>query len=103
MKLKRLVGMLEINLLLVMLSNTAFAFAGARYQSQANVSLTRARSIALQAFAGEIESEELEKESGGSGLRYSFVIYNKNVRHEVGVDAKSGEVLENSLEGPNPD
>ena len=48
-------------------------------------------------------SEELEKESGGSGLRYSFVIRQDATKHEVGIDAKTGAVLENAVEGENPD
>jgi hypothetical protein len=44
-----------------------------------------------------------EKESGGSGLRYSFVIRLGELKHEVGVDAKTGEVLENSIEGEHSD
>jgi hypothetical protein len=47
--------------------------------------------------------EELEKEKGGSGLRYSFDIKIGGVTHEVGVDAKSGKLLENSAEGPQAD
>jgi hypothetical protein len=48
---------------------------------------------------GKITDEELEKEKGGSGLRYSFDIKNGGVTHEVGVDAKTGKLLENSVEG----
>jgi uncharacterized membrane protein YkoI len=40
----------------------------------AKVSIERARSIALRARPGAITSEELEKEKGGGGLRYSFGI-----------------------------
>jgi hypothetical protein len=47
--------------------------------------------------------EELEKEKGGSGLRYSFDIKNAGVTHEVGVDAKTGKLLENRAEGPHAD
>jgi len=47
--------------------------------------------------------EELEAEKGGSGLRYSFDIKQGKVVKEVGVDAKTGKVLENAKEGPNPD
>jgi hypothetical protein len=46
---------------------------------------------------------ELEQESGGSGLRYSFVIRHNSAKHEVGIDAKTGKVLENSIEGEHPD
>jgi len=45
----------------------------------------------------------LEKEKGGSGLRYSFDIKSGNVAYEVGIDAQTGKVLENSKEGRHPD
>ena len=67
------------------------------------VSLNDARDIALHAHAGKITDEELEKERGGSGLRYSFDIQSQHKTYEVGVDAKTGKVLENKLEGSNPD
>ena len=67
------------------------------------VRLPEARAIALKAFPGKITDEELEKEKGGSGLRYSFDIKNGGVTHEVGVDAKTGKLLENSAEGPQAD
>jgi len=87
----------------VLMTGTALAFSGAEYLPQAKVTLVQARQIALKAYSGKIISEELEKESGGSGLRYSFDISNKKATHEVGVDAETGEVLENSGEGKNPD
>jgi len=95
--------LLEGILLSSLLTTTAFAFTGSEYKSQAKVSLEQARAVALKTFPGRIDTEELEKESGGSGLRYSFVVSNKKVRHEVGVDAITGSVLENSVEGANPD
>jgi uncharacterized membrane protein YkoI len=64
----------------------------------ARVSLPQARAIALATTSGQIVDEELEHERGGSGLRYSFDIKNGPVTHEVGVDAKTGRVLENSVE-----
>lgn len=77
---------------------------GSQYLKEAHVSLRQARETATKAFPGTITSEELEKESGGSGLRYSFDVKNSaGVTHEVGVDAKTGAVLENSVEGPNAD
>lgn len=69
----------------------------------ANITMAAARAIALKAQPGKIIDEELEKESGGSGLRYSFEIKLANGTQEVGVDAKTGQILENKLEGPNPD
>jgi hypothetical protein len=37
------------------------------------------------------------------GLRYSFDIRSGGSIQEVGVDAKTGRVLENAPEGKNPD
>ena len=51
---------------------------------------------------GHITAEELEKESGGSGLRYSFVVKSDKVLYEVGVDAQTGKILE-VKESSNPD
>jgi hypothetical protein len=56
-----------------------------------------------KAYPGKITDEELEKEQGGSGLRYSFDIKRGAVTHEVGVDAQNGKVLENAKEGTHPD
>ena len=81
----------------------AQAASPANLKAQAKVSMTHAREIALKAYPGKIVKEELEKESGGSGLRYSFDIKSGNVTHEVGVDAKTGKVLENSVEGADND
>jgi uncharacterized membrane protein YkoI len=57
----------------------------------------------LKACPGTITDEELEKEMGGSGLRYSFDIKSGRTVYEVGVDAQTGKVLENKKEGPHPD
>ena len=82
----------------------AHAFDGQQYLKDAKISLQQARVIALKVLpGGKIKSEELETEKGGSGLRYSFdIAVGKGVR-EVGVDAKTGAVLEDSVEGPNKD
>lgn len=72
-------------------------------QSQAKINMQQARLIALKAHPGTIAAEELEQEKGGSGLRYSFDIKKGKVTQEVGVDAKTGKVLENAPEGPNAD
>ena len=84
-------------------SRTAFAFNGEKYLPETSVTLAQARETALKTYPGKIVSEELEKESGGSGLRYSFVVRHHTDKHEVGIDAKTGAVLENSVEGKNPD
>lgn len=81
----------------------AQAYTGEALAKHAKVTMTEARAIALKAHPGKITDEELEKEAGGSGLRYSFDIRDGKVTHEVGVDAQTGAVLENKEEGPNPD
>ena len=90
-------------LIAILLTGTAFALNGEKYLKDASVTLAEARATALKTYPGKIVSEELEKESGGSGLRYSFVIRHRAEKHEVGIDAKTGAVLENSVEGKNPD
>ena len=50
-----------------------------------------------------LTNKELEKEAGGSGLRWSFDIKSQGKTYEVGVDAQDGKVLENKAEGPHPD
>ncbi len=79
----------------------ASAYTGEELANQAKISITEARTIALKAHPGRITDEELEKEKGGSGLRYSFDIKRGKVTHEVGIDAQTGKVLENAKEGPN--
>lgn len=78
-------------------------FAGSNLLPLAKVSLAKARATAIAARPGKITDQELEKESGGTGLRYSFDIKSKGKTFEVGVDARTGKVLENKAEGPNPD
>jgi len=81
----------------------AMAYTGQELANHAKVSIAEARASALKAYPGKITDEELEKEKGGSGLRYSFDIKRGKVTQEVGVDAQTGKVLENAKEGPHPD
>jgi uncharacterized membrane protein YkoI len=74
----------------------AEAYTGEEMAKQAQVSIAEARAIALKARPGRITDEELEKEQGGSGLRYTFDIEYGAVTYEVGVDAQTGRVLENA-------
>jgi uncharacterized membrane protein YkoI len=76
---------------------------GAELTAQAKFTLAAARMTALKARPGKITDQELEQEKGGSGLRYSFDIASQGKTYEVGVDAKTGMVLENIAEGKNPD
>ena len=85
------------------LATPAHPMKGAELASRAKVTLAAARTTALKARPGRITDQELEKEAGGSGLRYSFDIGNAGKKYEVGVDAKTGAVLENKAEGKNPD
>jgi uncharacterized membrane protein YkoI len=83
--------------------NKMYAYVGEELEKNAKVSLLEARKIALQAHPGKIVDEELEKESGGSSLRYSFDIQQGVKTYEVGVDAMTGKVLENAAESKNTD
>jgi uncharacterized membrane protein YkoI len=79
------------------------AYSGEKLAPQAKVTLADAQTIALKAHPGQITDKELEKEAGGSGLRWSFDIRSQGKTFEVGVDARTGKVLENKAEGPHPD
>nr|WP_295668049.1 PepSY domain-containing protein [Sphingomonas sp.] len=76
---------------------------GSSLAPMAKVTLASARAKALAARPGVITDQELEKEKGGTGLRYSFDIKSNGKTFEVGVDARTGAVLENGAEGANPD
>ena len=92
-----------LGLVLTAAAANAFAYTGQKFAGEAKISMEQARAIALKAHPGKITDEELEQEKGGSGLRYSFDIQQGKVTQEVGVDAKTGKVLENAPEGPNAD
>lgn len=87
----------------LLMAGSAQAYTGEQFASQAKVGIAQARHIALNAQPGKITDQELEKEQGGTGLRYSFDVKTGATTHEVGVDARTGKVLENSVEGPNSD
>ena len=89
--------------LMATVATCAFAYDGQELAGTAKIKIDDARAIALKARPGDITMEELEKEKGGSGLRYSFVVKSGKTLYEVGVDAETGEVLENAKEGANPD
>lgn len=78
-------------------------YKGVELAPQATVMMATARTSALKVRPGTITDAELEKERGGSGLRYSFDITSSGKLYEVGIDAKTGKVLENKAEGKNPD
>ncbi|HZK99937.1 MAG TPA: PepSY domain-containing protein [Caulobacteraceae bacterium] len=78
---------------------TGGGFTGHELAGRAHINLSQARAIAQKARPGAITDQELEKEGGGSGLRYSFDISRSGRTYEVGVDAMTGKVLENGHEG----
>ena len=89
--------------LALLCSYPALAYTGEKLAKDAKVNIAEARAIALKAHPGKIKDEELEREAGGTGLRYSFDIKSGSSTQEVGVDARTGRVLENAKEGKNPD
>ena len=84
-------------------ASAAYAYQGEELAPKAKITMEQAKTIALKARPGKITDSELEKERGGSGLRYSFDVKSGRQTYEVGVDARDGKVLENKIEGPNPD
>lgn len=87
---------------LLALSGAASA-ATAAEAAKARIDMPHARTIALHTYLGKIVKEELEKERGGSGLRYSFDVSGSKGTREIGVDAVTGKVLENSDESQDND
>lgn len=61
------------------------------------VSMAHARAIALKLAPGKIISSEYENEGGG--WRYSFDIQQKGNVQEIGIDGRTGKVVENKSEG----
>ena len=84
-------------------ATAAPAHTGEELAREAKITILQARQIALKAHPGRITAEELEHEEGGSGLRYSFEIRSGKATREVGVDAATGQVLQNQTEGKVPD
>jgi uncharacterized membrane protein YkoI len=85
-------------------AGTTPVLAAAHHSShmKAKISMREARAIALKAYPGTIMKKELEHERGGTGLRYSFDIRQGQRWREVGIDAITGRVFENTSEGANP-
>ncbi len=73
---------------------SAHAYTGENLAKNAKITLQTARAIALKTYPGKIVKVELEREAGGSGLRYTFDMQKKGREaHEVGIDAATGKVL----------
>ena len=84
-------------------ASSVLAYTGESLASKARITVDQASAIAVRARPGKITDRELEREKGGSGLRYSFDVLANGITWEVGVDATTGKLLENDREGKNPD
>jgi hypothetical protein len=80
-----------------------FPYKGEKLAHHARVSLLTARQLAQRARPGIIISQALEREPGGSGLRYSFDIKSGPRVYEVGIDARNGRVLQDNVAAPSDD
>jgi uncharacterized membrane protein YkoI len=85
-------------------ASPAFAYTGQSLSKHAKISMQQAEQVVHKALpGGRITDRELERERGGSGFRYSFDVKTNGKTREIGVDAVTGRLLENSVEGPNAD
>lgn len=74
-------------------------YPGEEWAKDTKIGIADARARALKLQPGQLIDEALERESGGSGLRYSFDIKVNRIVHTVDIDAVTGKILENSVEG----
>ena len=88
---------------LAIASSSALAYTGQELEAGAKIKMSEALVLASKARPGTVTDRELEREKGGSGLRYSFDVVSQGRTYEVGIDAMTGKVLENAPEGKNPD
>ena len=61
------------------------------------ISMTQAKAMALKLAPGKLISSEYEKEGGI--WRYSFDIQQRGNVQEIGIDGRTGKVVENKSEG----
>lgn len=61
------------------------------------ISKAKAEAIALKLAPGKITDAEYENEGGG--WRWSFDIQQKDHIQEIGIDGRTGKVIENKSEG----
>jgi uncharacterized membrane protein YkoI len=90
----RAVGLLLLTVMIPMAAGPAAAYIGQELAGDAKITIDQARAIALKAHPGRITDEELEREDGG--LRYTFSVDMDSGVQELGVDAATGLVIENS-------
>lgn len=73
------------------------AAAPASTAPKPTISMARAKAMALKLAPGRLISSEYEKEDGG--WRYSFDIQQKGHVQEIGIDGRTGRIVENKSEG----
>lgn len=71
--------------------------AGASPAPKPVISMAQARAMALKLAPGKIISSEYEKEGGA--WRYTFDIQQRGNVQEIGIDGRTGKVVENKSEG----
>ena len=76
---------------------SATGIAQAATAPKPRVSMAAAKAHALKLAPGRIISSEYENEGGG--WRYSFDIQQKGHVQEIGIDGRTGKVVENKSEG----
>jgi uncharacterized membrane protein YkoI len=77
--------------------STAIAAAPAPKAPKPKISMQQARTMALKLAPGKIISSEYENEGGG--WRYSFDIQQRGNVQEIGIDGRTGRIVENKSEG----
>jgi uncharacterized membrane protein YkoI len=78
----------------------ALGTASGSYAAKAptpRISMAQARAQALKLAPGKLISSEYENEGGG--WRYSFDIQQRGNVQEIGIDGRTGKVVENKSEG----
>ena len=78
-KASRGVSALGLTVIALAVACPSAAYTGQELAGKAKITIEQARAIALKARPGQITDEELERERGGSGLRY-FVLPSRTAR-----------------------
>ena len=88
--------LLRIISLIAMLGAGSTAIAAVKAPTP-RIAMAAAKAMALKLAPGKIISSEYEKEGGI--WRYSFDIQQKGNVQEIGIDGRTGKVVENKSEG----
>jgi uncharacterized membrane protein YkoI len=91
-----MVKSLRILVLVAVLGAGSTAIAAAKAPTP-RIPMAQAKAMALKLAPGKIISSEYEKEGGI--WRYSFDIQQRGNVQEIGIDGRTGKVVENKSEG----